>query len=210
MSTTISPDVLAFPPVPIEQLQKVRHLLSPLTNAKCSDADVRRFIRAESNKGHAASDHLEISAKRLEETVAWREKEKPDERICKLCITQPTQHYMHCIGHDLKGRPICYSCFAMGPDKEIDTNTDHMISTFESLVRLMENPESRWVSIIDFYGFTIKDAMNTKISKAFSLISGTYYPERLGESFLLDAPSIFSMLWSVISLLVSTKASSLT
>lgn len=38
--------------------------------------------------------------------------------------------------------------------------------------------ENRWVTLIDFHGFTMRDALNTKISKAFSHMSGTYYPER--------------------------------
>ena len=226
MSSIVSP-IDAFPPVSSDLVDKVRSFLSPFVDSKCSDCDVRRFIRAET-KGKHPTPNLELSAKRLEETVAWREKEKPDMRICRLCITDPAQHYMHCIGHDKKGRPVVYSCFSQGPDKEFLSNTgqsmgqsflipshlisylpshlaDHMLSTFESLVRLMDNQENRWVTLVDFHGFTMRDALNTKIGKAFSHVSGTYYPERLGESFLLDAPSIFSLLWSVISVIVDKK-----
>jgi hypothetical protein len=217
-----APYLLSLSFVPNEQIDSVRKLLSPLANSQCSDADgksragiiifishplihaVKRFIRAET-KGSPPTPHFETSAKRLEDTVAWRQKERPDIRICRTCIKDPLQHYMHPIGHDKLGRPICYSCFAVGPDKEIGSNTDHMLMCFESLIRIMGNPEQRWVSLIDFYGFTLRDAMNTKISKAFSVISGSYYPERLGESFLLDAPSIFSMLWSAISFLIDAN-----
>lgn len=136
---SIIPDAdTAFPAIAPDLILKVRALLSPIADSKCSDADVRRFIRAET-KGKVPAPNVELSAKRLEETVAWRMKEKPEDRICRLCTTSPHLHYMHPIGIDKKGRPVVYSCFKMGMDKELDSNTDHMLSTFESLVRLMEN-----------------------------------------------------------------------
>ncbi len=63
--------------------------------------------------------------------MAWREKEQPEQVVCKACRDNPRSHYMHVVGFCRLERPVIYSCLEMASNRVVEDNKAHMISTFE-------------------------------------------------------------------------------
>ncbi|KAL6759624.1 CRAL-TRIO domain-containing protein [Haematococcus lacustris] len=144
------------------------------------------------------------SVKRLQATLTWRRDTKPELVVCRACLQDAKSHYMHLVGYDKQDRPIIYSCLALAKNKVYADNHDHMVQTFEMAIKCMGPKCSQWVWICDFHGFGMGD-VNPKLAKAFLDISATHYPERLGLFMVVDAPSLFTLLWNAISSWVDPK-----
>ncbi|EFJ46012.1 hypothetical protein VOLCADRAFT_93811 [Volvox carteri f. nagariensis] len=178
-----------------DQINHVRNHLESGYHA--DDTTVKRFIRA-------TGGNLALSAKRLNATLAWRAKVRPEEVVCRACAREPKSHYMHLAGFCRQGRPIIYSCLELATNKVFEDNRDHMIQTFEMAVKCMPPGVEQWIWVCDFKGFGVADA-NPKLAKLFLEMSGEHYPERLGLFLVVDAPSLFGMLWKAISHFVDPK-----
>lgn len=179
-----------------QQVQELRQLL-PAELKTVDDATARRFIRA-------TNGQLPLSAKRLQNTMAWRKLNKPEAVVCTACAKDPRAHYMHVVGYDSLNRPIIYSCLEAAGNKVYQDNVDHMISTFETAIKCMPPGVEQWVWVCDFHGFGVSDA-NPRLAKAFLDVSAEHYPERLGLFLLVDAPKLFGVLWKAISGFVDPK-----
>lgn len=68
-------------------------------------------------------------------------------------------------------------------------------------VRLMPPGVERWVWVMDFHGFGLRDC-NPKIAKIFLSMTSAHYPERLSNIVVIGAPSLFNGLWSMLKPLV--------
>ncbi|GLC70756.1 hypothetical protein PLESTF_001030000 [Pleodorina starrii] len=178
------------------QLDYMRRHLEP-GSCQADEATLKRFIRA-------TGGNLALSAKRLNATLAWRSKVQPEKVVCRACARDPRSHYMHCCGFCQRGRPIIYSCLELPTNKVFDDNRDHMIQTFETAVKLMPPGVEQWIWVCDFKGFGMAD-VNPKLAKLFLDISAEHYPERLGLFLVVDAPSLFGLLWKAISHFVDPK-----
>lgn len=142
-------DADAAPPRPTcvvsspEQMAAVRAGLAEWENARASDEDVCRFLRA-------ANRDPQHAIKRLKFTLNWRREERPEACLCSACTAKVNSHYMHVVGHDREGRPVIYSCFNMAANRSVEENREHMIQTFEEAVALMPPGVERWIWITDF------------------------------------------------------------
>lgn len=177
-------------------VEQVRHMLPPRYQG-VDVLTINRFIAA-------TNGNLQLSAKRLAATCAWREQNQPEKVVCKACAKNPKSHFMHVIGHDALQRPIIYSCLAAAKNKVYQDNHDHMIATFEKAIKLMPPGVQNWVWVCDFEGFGMAD-INPALAKAFLDVSATHYPERLGLFCVVDAPSLFGVLWRAIEKFVDPK-----
>jgi len=195
-----SVSLVTRPPTALElhKVAELRQLLGPLNrHPDCDDAQCLRYVRA-------TGGNVAHSAKRLAATLKWRDTNKPQEVVCHACRKDPKSHYMHIVGHDNLGRPIIYSCLAAATNKSFQENHDHMIEVFELAIRMMPPGVDQWVWVCDFHGFGFVDC-NPKLAKAFLSVSAEHYPERLGLFLIVDAPSLFSVLWRAISAFVDPK-----
>ncbi|KAG2451320.1 hypothetical protein HYH02_003925 [Chlamydomonas schloesseri] len=165
--------------------------------ASADDATVRRFIRA-------TGGNLALSIKRLNATCAWRAAVRPEQVVCRACVRDPRSHYMHLCGYAADGRPIIYSCLANPTNKVFEDNKAHMIQTFEWAIKCMPPGVEQWIWVCDFKGFGMAD-VNPKLAKLFLDISAEHYPERLGMFMIVDAPSLFGLLWKAIQSFVDPK-----
>ncbi|KXZ55527.1 hypothetical protein GPECTOR_2g1076 [Gonium pectorale] len=182
-------------PVSEEQIANVRSQLQ--AGFQADDATIRRFVRA-------TGGNLALSAKRLNTTLAWRAQVKPEQVVCNACARDGRSHYMHLIGFCKVGRPIIYSCLEVARNKVFEDNKAHMLQTFEWAIKCMPPGVEQWIWVCDFKGFGMAD-VNPKLAKLFLDISAEYYPERLGLFLVVDAPSLFGMLWRAISGFVDPK-----
>lgn len=179
-----------------EEITQVRALMGDQKTSP-SDHLVVLFVRA-------TGGNLPLSAKRLNATLAWRAAIKPESVVCKACARDSRAHYMHLVGYDLKQRPIIYSCLAAASNKVYKDNLDHMIQTFEMAINCMEPGVDAWTWVCDFHGFGMGD-LNPRLAKAFLDMTAEHYPERLGLFVIVDAPSLFGVLWKAISQFVDPK-----
>ena len=175
----------------------VRALLTAEQNEACDDAMVLRYWRA-------TGKDIKHAARRLQDTLRWWAAENPATMFCPACVCDPTSHYMQCVGRDLSGRPLIYSCMELAANKSIGDNRRHMISVFEAAIALMPPGIESWSWVLDFHGFSIRDC-DPRLARIFLHLAATHYPERLGHFWVVDAPALFNTLWSAIQRFIDPK-----
>ena len=185
-----------------EAVARLRSSLGEEANAALSDRDCRRFLRSE--KGH-----VKRALARQAKNWAWRDSffrgRPPSLHYCRTCERDPRSHYMHLVGRDLQGCPVIYSSYrhARGA-MNAEENVEHMVECFETAVDLMEEERpggrgvEQWVWVADFVGFGLKHTSPGTAIAANDLFS-LHYPERLKAFIGIQAPGIFSVLWSAIA-----------
>ena len=163
------------------------------------DSNIERFLRAEGGSEHKA-------VRRLVSTLTWMKEERPLELACPACYNYGADgqlrasaagHYMHVVTYDVNHRPTIYSCLELASNKDIEDNRRHLISTFELAIEMMPNGVERWNWVLDMHGFRLVDC-DPRLAKIFLSLAGDRYPERLGNFWVVDAPGLFSKLWSII------------
>ncbi len=94
----------------------------------------------------------------------------------------------------------------LATNKDIEDNRRHMINVFESAIALMTpgSETESWAWILDFHGFSIRDC-DPRLARVFLHLAATHYPERLGYFYVMDAPVVFSTLWSAIKSFIDPK-----
>lgn len=153
------------------------------------EANISRYIRAEDgNAGKAA--------KRLVATIKWRNKTQPESVTCVECSQDHRAHDLRCIGHDTYGRPVLYNCFACSNARGPHGLLAHFTQTVEEAIKNMPPGVETFVWIADFEGFGIRDSIDPRFSIWLLNMFQNHYPERMGCVVCVEAPRLFSMLWS--------------
>jgi hypothetical protein len=83
-------------------------------------------------------------------------------------------------------------------------NRKHLISTFETAVQIMPPGVRQWNWVLDMHGFRLVDS-DPRLARIFLSLAGERYPERLGQFWVVDAPKLFSGLWSIIEKFIDPK-----
>ena len=181
-------------------IARVRSFLHDDENNRVDDAMVERYIRAVNFKDERKA------ARRIQHTLQWYDKEGPPEDLyCPVCYGRDdAQHYMHVCAYDKVGRPTIYSCLELALNKNVEDNRKHIISTFESAIAVMGKDVISWNWVLDLHGFRLVDC-DPRLAKIFLNLAADHYVERLGHFFLIDAPRLFSSLWSAISNFIDPK-----
>eukprot|EP00293_Proteomonas_sulcata_P008405 CAMPEP_0184315566 /NCGR_PEP_ID=MMETSP1049-20130417/83447_1 /TAXON_ID=77928 /ORGANISM="Proteomonas sulcata, Strain CCMP704" /LENGTH=156 /DNA_ID=CAMNT_0026634125 /DNA_START=83 /DNA_END=553 /DNA_ORIENTATION=+ len=74
----------------------------------------------------------------------------------------------------------------------------------EECIQKMQVPGmDTWVWIADFEGFGVKDGMDPRFSIWLIHMFQNHYPERMGCVVCIDAPRLFSVLWSAVKPITS-------
>jgi hypothetical protein len=172
-----------------------------------NDENVDRFLRAEAGHEHKA-------AKRLVSMLSWMREEQPLAMYCPACYrfepprghltSSAAGHYMHVVTYDIYKRPTIYSCLELAANKDIEDNRKHLISTFETAVELMPPGVRQWNWVLDMHGFRLVDC-DPRLARIFLSLASERYPERLGNFWVIDAPGLFSNLWSIIEKFIDPK-----
>ncbi|KAH8057671.1 hypothetical protein JL722_6762 [Aureococcus anophagefferens] len=81
-----------------------------------------------------------------------------------------------------------------------DGNVANLVYHLERAVKkTTAGPEEKWNLMIDFEGYSLRNAPPMKTSKATLKAVQDYYPERLHKAYLVDAPWIFNAFFKLIS-----------
>ncbi|KDD73350.1 hypothetical protein H632_c2265p1, partial [Helicosporidium sp. ATCC 50920] len=156
-----------------------------------------RFLRA-------TGGDVAASAKRLQETLRWRESHHPERLFCTACAAAPASHYMSLTALDRRGRPTIYSSLAVARCRDLEPNRTHMVACFESAIAAMPPGVEDWVWVLDMHGFGLRDC-DPRLALAFCRLSAAHYPERLAQAYIVSAPAVFSAFWKGIQPFIDPK-----
>ncbi len=96
---------------------------------------------------------------------------------------------------------MLYHCFAQADGRHVAAhNTAHLMRILEDCVALMDAavPQvPQWVWVFDFHGYGLWDTNPTTVLAAAQFLP--MHPNRLFKVIMLDAPTAFSAVWSVVS-----------
>ena len=97
----------------------------------------------------------------------------------------------HVVGFDLLRRPTIYSCLALASNRSVEENRAHMIMAFEHAIRLTDAAADaeQWSWVLDSHGFGRRDCA-PRLARIFLSVSERHYPERLGQFFVVGAPTL--------------------
>uniref|UniRef100_A0A7S1J558 CRAL-TRIO domain-containing protein n=1 Tax=Eutreptiella gymnastica TaxID=73025 RepID=A0A7S1J558_9EUGL len=105
--------------------------------------------------------------------------------------------YVH--GKDNMGRPVIY----MKPrlDQQKGTQVQqmrHLVYTLERAISMMENGVEKFVLLIDFNGYSLRNAPSISTQRETLSILQNQYPERLGLAVCYCAPFLFNQSFKLI------------
>ena len=171
------------------------------------DATYCRFLRAR---------HWDVkkASKLIQGYLEWREEMKPSEIVWNDISEEFETGKVFRLGlvDKKNGRHVVI----LRPGKQNTKNhvaqMKQLVYTMESAIALkgresllkMDNPpvrtlpQDQLIVLLDFTGYTMRNAPSLKSSLETLKILQDYYCERLGEALLLNPPSVFRFLWKLI------------
>ncbi|KAJ3106656.1 hypothetical protein HDU97_005808 [Phlyctochytrium planicorne] len=166
----------------------------------CDDSCLKRYLRAR------AWD-VDKAAIKLRETLLWRAEYRPHELSSKDLIEESKGGNTYLNGQvvvltspifDRQGRPIIYlrkRSKAVDPEKNIQL----LVKILEDAISLMPAGVEKVCLILDMTEYTRANSPPLSATRLTLNILSNHYPERLGISYIVNAPWIFNTLWAIVS-----------
>ena len=148
---------------------------------------------------------LKKATKMLEETLKWRQsygvRTLVDDKFPILeteCATGKTYVSPECF--DREGRATIIMRSKNENTFDHDGNVAHVVYQMERAVKAADEAErDKWNIMIDFEGYSLRNAPPMKTSRATLSVMQDHNPERLHKAFLVDAPWLFNAFFKLIS-----------
>eukprot|EP00283_Hemiselmis_rufescens_P021068 CAMPEP_0173444638 /NCGR_PEP_ID=MMETSP1357-20121228/32621_1 /TAXON_ID=77926 /ORGANISM="Hemiselmis rufescens, Strain PCC563" /LENGTH=275 /DNA_ID=CAMNT_0014410699 /DNA_START=11 /DNA_END=834 /DNA_ORIENTATION=- len=144
----------------------------------------------------ARRGNLEGARKQLDKCLRWREENLTADPLHLKCDDCERDRHSHCffsLGLDAISRNVVYASAPRARTNEAHGAVSHMSRTLE-LGWSHPHVAPQWVWIVDFNGFSMKDAMQIKTSVAVMSTFSDIMPERLGQIVLVNPPTILSII----------------
>ena len=107
---------------------------------------------------------------------------------------------MYIAGNDTQGRSVMITRKKSdGFDGDHEQYMRHLAFVLDTACRAMKNNQESWVWIMDMRGYSRANSPPLNVSLATLRVLADCYPERLHRVLMVDAPSVFSFLWSALS-----------
>ena len=149
--------------------------------------------------------------KMLGSAIEWRIKRRDmlSCRTCPSCAADPLSHDARMFGTDTDGDVVFMNCFALPHDLNPSAIANHMACLFErALHHYPAAPGStelrQWTWCIDIHGFGLKHT-DPRTSLELLKLLECAYPERLKRMLIVDAPSVFWVLWRAVKPFIQEK-----
>eukprot|EP00435_Cladocopium_sp_Y103_P032808 s562_g8.t1 len=161
----------------------------------CTTSTMMRYLCAtdgDANKAlRAMKDSMEWRRRNLQEHLFLEGATLP---TCRSCLKDPLSHCFLCIGKDVLGRHVIYSCTGRAANKTPEDGIEHMATELERLFQNSSMPgQIAWV--LDFAGFGLADC-NPKVAALALPMFASHYPERFGQIVCLSFPYAFYPLYA--------------
>mmetsp|Transcript_40976 Transcript_40976/g.96362 ORF Transcript_40976/g.96362 Transcript_40976/m.96362 type:complete len:268 (+) Transcript_40976:41-844(+) len=154
------------------------------------DKDFLRFLRA---CGFDKAASLKMMLADLE----WRAEAKPEEIKLEEVRGPFDNGTFLPKGNDKRGRPTLYYFTHLHDPKMSEIQSKLTLYTMETKCREVEDTEEEtFTMVFDLTGYGLK---NMDVNWCWTVISRLQndFPERLGTCLILNAPSVFSILWNI-------------
>mmetsp|Transcript_34609 Transcript_34609/g.62741 ORF Transcript_34609/g.62741 Transcript_34609/m.62741 type:complete len:418 (+) Transcript_34609:27-1280(+) len=161
----------------------------------CTSSTLTRYLCMQDSNVDKACEAIKFS-------MAWRSKNITPAQFldgspvprCRACAKDPLSHCFLCLGEDVMGRHVVYSCAGRAANKVPEDGIEHMSSEMERLFNNSSEPGAI-VWIVDFAGFGFGDCNPRTGVLAFPMFA-SHYPERFGQIVCLGLPMAFYPLYS--------------
>lgn len=178
-----------------EKIDAVRKLLrkqAPLSIKQaqyCDDACVERFLRWR-------GESVKKAAKHLRTVLSWRETVGADHIMADEFSAELADGVAFVSGHDDDGRPVVVFRIKQEYPKFRSPKSfvRLLVLTLEVAVACMSRSVHQLVLLFDASFFRSASAFLNLLMGTLKIVAD-YYPGRLHRAFVIDAPSLFSVLW---------------
>ncbi|KAK3150891.1 hypothetical protein QOZ80_3AG0239060 [Eleusine coracana subsp. coracana] len=178
-----------------EKIEAVRKLLrkqAPLSAKQaqyCNDACVQRFLRSR-------SDSVKKAAKHLRTVLSWRETVGADHIMADEFSAELADGVAFVAGHDDDGRAVVVFRIKQDYPKFHSQKSfvRLLVFTLEVAVACMSRFVDQFVLLFDASFFRSASAFLNLLMGTLKIVAD-YYPGRLHRAFVIDPPSLFSVLW---------------
>lgn len=184
----------------VDLAQQLKALVAPLVQKYpelqlfCNDWTYVRYLRARHWDLHKAH-------KMLAATLQWRLEYRPHDiswsEVQQEALTGKTFVSPHT---DKEGRPVVIMTPRNENTKNEEGQVRFLIYCLEHASRLADEKRvGKMMWLIDFEGYSLRNAPAVRTSVGVLHILQNHYPERLGGAVCYHAPSLFSMTWKAVS-----------
>jgi hypothetical protein len=157
----------------------------------CDEACLLRYLRARDYK-------LKKSHTLLKGTLQWREQYKPDQIRASDLKFEASSGKTVRHGFDKDGCPVIYITPARENSTDYAKNMKLLIHTFERAIESMPVGVEQMTWVLDFNGYTTKNAPPLSVCKDTISILSNHYPERLKAAIIVDPPKAFKLFYKII------------
>ncbi|KAF7041704.1 hypothetical protein CFC21_051457 [Triticum aestivum] len=177
----------------IEAVRKVMRKQAPLSPKQaeyCNDACVERFLRA---KG----DNVKKAAKTLRAVLSWRETIGADHIMADEFSGELSDGMAYVAGHDDENRPVLMFKIKQDDYPKYQPQKSFvrfLVFTLEVAVASMNRFVDEFVLLFDASFFRSASAFLNLLMGTLKIVAD-YYPGRLHRAFVIDPPSLFSVMW---------------
>ena len=164
--------------------------LTPAERAWCSRTRLQRYSAAR------GLDFARASAS-LRETLLWRRTAVVRPLACAPCAADRAAHCFVPVGLTAEGAAVVFICPARAKEPGVEETIAHVVSTLE---QCFSHPraDGTWIVILDFAGFGLTHALQVRLGAHFATMFSSHLPETLRFFCLVNTPTIFQMLRSLI------------
>lgn len=188
-----------------EQLSALEELREEITGQEWHDASYHddwtliRYLTAR-------NFNVKKTISMLEKTANWHKETGSRTWRCGMCLENPNVHMMQFAGWDYQHRPVLYSSMRWSIDRsDPQRSLCHTVTAFNHAVSLMPEGVEQWVHMTDFETYSHLKDSNPKMGSTVITALQDHFPERLAMMVLIDAPSMFSVLWKLISPFIDAR-----
>ncbi len=146
------------------------------------------------------------AADMIDKTMAWRKARNAMNMVCSRCVVNPNAHCSMFVGWDLQHRPVLYMSHRWALERQnMEENVEHMLESYNHIVKLMPEGVTKWVACVDFVTYSHWRDGSPKSGKEVINMLQDHFPERLAMQVLVDPPTTFWLLWKVLSVFIDPK-----
>ncbi|MCO5572998.1 hypothetical protein L7F22_026760 [Adiantum nelumboides] len=175
----------------IEELRSGLGVLNEWEKVYCSDACLKRYLRARNGNVSKAKSMLR-------ETLKWRQSFKPEDiKWEDIAVECETGKMFRANFTDRLGRPVIIMIPRNQNTNSHDGQLKQLVYTMEKATLYLPPDQEQFLWIIDFEGWSLSKASPLKTVRETANILQNHYPERLAIGVMLNAPKIFEYTWKV-------------
>ncbi|CAD7699478.1 unnamed protein product [Ostreobium quekettii] len=140
------------------------------------------------------------STKLLHDTLVWRREIKIESMKAEDCMKYIDKGLFYIYGWDDSHKPIIVARKRqepMNPD-EVDPYFKFIMFSLEQVQKSMPEQAHQWVQLLDLNGYSKKNAPPVKMGIAVINAFANHFPERLAHCYVIDAPTIFWVLYTAV------------